>query len=177
MLKFDKGHLTILFNDNHSVPSDYFFKYFTYVGTAVFIFPLIIILYLKNKIWAYFIAACYAVNGPIIHLLKRVLITENYRPYWDLKREFYLIPGMDIQKLYSMPSGHTNTAFFFFLGLSFFTKNKLFHFFFFICAVLVAISRLYLYQHFLQDTVVGSIIAIVTTTGLYIVFIRKKLLE
>ncbi len=174
---FDKGYLTILLNDNHALPLDYFFKYFTYVGTGVFIIPFIIILYFKNKSWAYFIGANYAVNGPIIHLLKRVIISENYRPYWYLKREFYLIPGMDIQKLYSMPSGHTNTAFFFFLGLSFFTKNKLLHFFFFNCAVLVAISRLYLYQHFLQDTVVGSMIAVIATTSLYILFKRKKVLE
>ena len=177
IIQFNKGDLTIALNNSHSVGFDYFFKYFTYVGTGVFIIPMTILLYLKNRNWAYFIGACYAVNGPIVHLLKRVIITDNYRPYWALKREFYLIPGLDIQKLHSMPSGHTNTAFFFFLGLSFFTKNTLLHLVFLACAVLVAVSRMYLYQHFLQDTVVGSIIAVVVTTSIYIFFKRKQLLE
>ena len=87
MFQFGKGYLTITLNDNHSIVLDYFFKYFTYVGTGVFIMPLIIIL-LSSKIsfGLIFIGACYAINGPIIHLLKRVIINDNYPPYWELKK-------------------------------------------------------------------------------------------
>lgn len=174
LLNQEKGFSTIALNNNHTFLMDYFFKYFTYLGTGFLFIPLVIFLYFKTRIISYFFLFNYAINGLLVFVLKRYLIFDNYRPYWELKRVFHQVDGVEIKKLFSMPSGHTNMAFLIFLGLCFFTKNKWIHLSFLLFASLVAISRLYLYQHFLVDTVVGSAMAVVITTGSYVFFLNKK---
>lgn len=130
-----------------------------------------------KRIVAYFLLSTYAINGLIVFVVKRYVISDNFRPYWELKRVFHQVEGVEIKKLFSMPSGHTNMAFLIFLSLCFFTKNNWLHLIFLLCAILVAVSRMYLYQHFFVDTVVGSVFAVVITTGVYLFFVKKKLFE
>lgn len=174
----EKGYLTITINNNHTLFFDYFFKYFTYVGTGYMLIPLVVILFFNNKTFSYLLLSTYAVNGILVFLLKRFIIYDNYRPYWFLKRAFHQVDGVEVKKLFSMPSGHSNMAFLIFLVLSFMTKsNKVLQLIFLIMATLVAISRMYLYQHFLADTVVGSAIAVVLTTLVYMFYYKKNWIE
>jgi len=66
---------------------------------------------------------------------------------------------------HSFPSGHTITAFAFFLALTFFTKNHAWQVLYFVLAVLVGFSRIYLQQHFAIDVLVGSLVGVLVTMG------------
>lgn len=170
----DKGFLTVKINSHHTLVFDFFFKYYTYIGTGFLLIPLAIFLFFKNRPMSLFLLSTYIINGLFVFVIKRFLIADNFRPYWHIKGVFHQVEGVEIQKLFSMPSGHTNTAFLIFLTLCFFTKNKLLHGFYLVCALLVAVSRMYLYQHFFVDTVVGSAFAVVLTTIMYMFYLNKK---
>lgn len=174
LLVKEKGFLTIVLNSNHTLVMDYFFKYFTYSGTGFLLTPLLIFLYFKYRMISYYFLFNYAINGLLTFVLKRYLIIDNFRPYWELKRTFHKVDGVEIKKLFSMPSGHANMAFLICLGLCFFTKDKTKHLVLFLVASLVAFSRLYLYQHFFIDTIIGSAMAVVITTGSYVFFLNKR---
>lgn len=176
LVVLNKGDVTIFFNSHNTPFLDIFFKYFTYVGTFWICLPLIVYFFKCDKMYAYLLLSSYALSGIVTQLLKRVLIDPNFRPYWELKYNFHQVEGELIKKTFSFPSGHTCTAFLMFLVFSFYFKNHYLSFIFFVAAVLVGISRMYLYQHFFVDTVVGSFMGVLFTTVIYIVFKRKKLI-
>ena len=66
--------------------------------------PLVVILLFNNKTFSYLLLSTYAVNGILVFLLKRFIIYDNYRPYWFLKRAFHQVDGVEVKKLFSMPS-------------------------------------------------------------------------
>ena len=75
--------------------------------------------------------------------------------------DLHTIDGVRLHAWNSFPSGHTMTAFAFFLSLALIVKNQLLKFFFFAMSLLVGFSRIYLNQHFLEDTLAGSLLAVV----------------
>ena len=83
----------------------------------------------------------------------------NYVWYW------WFFAGEHINLLHSFPSGHTITAFAFFMALTFFTKNRLWQVLCFVLALLVGFSRIYLQQHFAIDVLVGSLVGVLVTIG------------
>lgn len=173
-----KGDVTIFFNSHNTVFLDSFFKGYTYVGTMWLCVPIVLFLYYKKKNWGVLLLVSYSVSGLITHVLKRFLIDPNFRPYWGLGHDnFHQVPGVEIKKVFSFPSGHTCTAFVMFLVFSLISKNKKIGTLYLVLAMLVGVSRMYLYQHFFIDTVFGSLIGVSVTTMLYIVFQRKQLLE
>lgn len=170
----EKGDVTLWLNMHNTPLLDLFFKWVTYVGTLWLCVPVVLWFLYKEKVKGYLLIAGYAIAGIIIHLIKRVLVEPNFRPFWGLKGKFHQVEGVEIKKLYSFPSGHTGTAFLMFLFLSLMSKNKIWGGLFLVSAMLVAISRMYLYQHFFQDTVMGSFIGVVVMTTLYYVFKKKE---
>jgi len=101
-----------------------------------------------------------------------VLYFKEHFPAVQLHR----IVGEQLHSTHSFPSGHTITAFAFFLALSYFTKKPLLHFLYFVLALLVGYSRIYLSQHFAVDVLVGSVIG-VTVTILCKYYLDKKELK
>ena len=172
-----KGYITIFFNSHNTLILDYFFKAYTYVGTMWACVPIVLFMFYKIKNWGFLLLLSYSVSGLITHLLKRVLIDPNPRPYWGLGHEnFHQVAGVEIKKVFSFPSGHTCTAFVMFLIFALISNNKKLGFLYLVLAMLVGISRMYLYQHFFIDTVFGSLIGVSVTTMLFVLFQRKQLL-
>ena len=176
LLVFNKGDVTVFFNSHNTPFLDVFFKYYTYVGTFWVCIPIVIYFFRNERMYAYLLLSTYAISGVVTQLLKRFFIEPNFRPYWELQQTFHQVEGESIKKMFSFPSGHTCTAFLMFLVFAYYYKNHYLSFVFFIAAVFVGISRMYLYQHFFVDTVVGSFMGVLFTTVLYIVFKRKKLI-
>jgi len=73
------------------------------------------------------------------------------------------VAGVHLHTSHSFPSGHTITAFAFFLALTYFTKRPMLHFIYFVFALFVGFSRIYLSQHFALDVLVGSLIGVAVT--------------
>ena len=97
-----------------------------------------------------------------------------YRPskFFELYETYklHLIDGVKMHSLQSFPSGHTATAFNIFIMLAFIVKSNTLKLLFFIMAVLVAYSRVYLSQHFLMDITAGSVVGVTIMVLVFIWF-------
>jgi membrane-associated phospholipid phosphatase len=74
----------------------------------------------------------------------------------------------------SFPSGHTTSAFTAAVVLTYITPRKAWGLLFFVFAVLVGYSRMYLSEHFFEDVVGGSAIGVLLTV-FWITWIDNKL--
>ena len=105
----------------------------------------------------------------IVQLFKRVLYAGEPRPKLFFKGiyELYFVPGESVHQINSFPSGHTATAFGLFFMAALIASNNSLKLLYFVAALLVALSRIYLSQHFLVDIYFGSLIGVVCTGLMY----------
>jgi membrane-associated phospholipid phosphatase len=75
---------------------------------------------------------------------------------------WHFVEGVNIHSYNSFPSGHTTSAFCIFTLLTLFTSNKKWGYLYLILALLAAYSRPYLFQHFPEDLLGGSLIGILS---------------
>ena len=157
------GHY--LLNQYHNSLFDTFFKYFTYLGDGVVIGLVIIIaLFFRFRVSLYS-----AVVGVIILIVislvcKQLLFQDWGRParvFQDMGISLHYIDGVRNHMSSTFPSGHSTTAFGIYALLAFFSRKNIIKFSFSIVAILAAVSRVYLSQHFVRDTVVGAIVGVV----------------
>jgi membrane-associated phospholipid phosphatase len=164
MFSYSKTELHILSNEANSPFLDYFFKYTTHLGDGKMIAVLfIVLLFVKYRFAFAFLAGSLSASV-VVNLAKRFILHENYRPskYFEIFETYqlHLVEGVKIHSINSFPSGHTATAFNVFFTLALLTKNNGLKFLFFVLAVLIAYSRVYLSQHFLIDITASSVIGI-----------------
>jgi membrane-associated phospholipid phosphatase len=103
----------------------------------------------------YFLKLCYGCPRPIsVYGLERV----------------HTVSWLENLHNNSFPSGHTIGAFGFFLFVSFWLplQHRRWAFVFFLLALLVGVSRLYLGQHFFKDIYYGSLIGVSICTLIYL---------
>ena len=114
--------------------------------------------------------ACYAFTSLLAQLIKYNMPGENFRPrshFWLDSHRIHFVDGVEIMVAYSFPSGHTTSAFSMFLLFSVFVKNQFLSFVFFVMALMVGYSRMYLGQHFFADVYGGAIIGTSITIIIY----------
>lgn len=100
-----------------------------------------------------------AVSGLLVALLKHQVFPERQRPSATLAAgRIRAVPDVPLHRNNSFPSGHTATAFTGFCCLAFFTRKTAIQALFALAAGLVAYSRMYLGQHFLNDVLAGAAI-------------------
>lgn len=164
---FSKPEIAIAINKFNSPFCDFFFKNITYLGTGYLLIPLFLILLIKHKKKAVVITIFSSIITLILAGgLKRLIYSERPARFFENSNikdyNFHLVNGVNLHFLHSFPSGHTSTAFLtFFLAAVFLSPKKTYgQVIFFILAFLVAYSRMYLYQHFLIDTLAGAIIGV-----------------
>lgn len=166
---FSKPEIELFINKYHSVYSDLFFKYITYLGDgAFFIIVAVAVLIYNYKKGILFVAAG-LLQMLIVRGLKWYIFPGEPRPYLFLKHNFpeqpiHFVDGEVLNTIDSIPSGHTSTSFTIFtmLVLLFFYKKPLLSFLCFLVAVLVGYSRVYLMQHFVFDVFFGSLIGVIS---------------
>jgi membrane-associated phospholipid phosphatase len=183
ILSYSKTELHILSNKANSAFSDVFFKYITHLGDGTFIAVLtIVLLFVKYRYALAFLTGS-LVTSLVVNLFKKVILNEMYRPsrYFELYETYQLhfVEGVKLHSLQSFPSGHTATAFNLFFALALLVKNNYLKLFFFVMAVVIGYSRVYISQHFLQDVAVGSIFGVgfIFFSWLWFDKINKKWLD
>lgn len=171
----DKAALHLRLASFYTETGDIFFKYYTEVGGNTPFYVIGVLLFYRYRI-ALILLVTQLSTGLIVQIIKRS---------WDAPRpvkyfadnypdiELHKIAGAKLYAHNSFPSGHTTSAFAFFLVLACCTKNKFLQFLCFALAVLVGFSRVYLSQHFVVDMLAGSFIG-VTVTLLFQLYIEKK---
>jgi len=177
---YDKVDTHIVINQHHYPIFDVFFKYLTHLGDGILAIILSIFLLFIRYRWAIISIVSSLSIMIIIQFFKRLIFTNSFRPvkifryFYEGTYKLYIIPGTDPGINNSFPSGHSATAFAIFFLLALFVKNRSLKFAFFIIALLVAFSRVYLSWHFLEDTLAGSFLGIIITLITYLIINKSK---
>jgi len=185
MFHYDKGQIHMFINQYHSPFWDQFFTYYTHVGDDILLISVNVFLFFISYRLAFALGATNALASIVVQFLKRVPFDDLPRPmlyftdFYTGAYKLYLVPGVDVSIWYPFPSGHTKAAFILslFLVLMMSSKfkpalNYVVQFVAIVLACLVAYSRMYLSQHFLMDTVGGSLVGIVFTLVCFYVFMK-----
>ncbi len=164
-----KTNIHLAFNSFHTPALDQFFFYFTNLGDGIMAFLVVIILLAVKYRFALIVGVSNFVASLITQLLKQTVFSSELRPkkFFEGIHELYFVPGVENHLYYSFPSGHSTCAFSLYLSLSLIAKGHIYKVFFFVIALLVGLSRIYLSQHFFADVYFGSLIGVVVTLVVY----------
>lgn len=149
------------------------FNQITLLGDSLFPIVGSLLLYVifrkRNTVFArqnLYIFSVVVISGLVVDVIK--IIAGRMRPELLIDHQQYGFTGLQFEfdsLFYSFPSGHSATAFSFFIALSLLVpKYKLI---FILMAVLVALSRIILVHHYLSDVLVGSAIGTITAYWMY----------
>lgn len=157
-----KADLHLWMTSFNSPFGDVFFHYYTLVGDWVPFAIAGLLLFYNYRISLFILVSqliCGLFSTTIKHIWNEprpVLYFQQHFPVIQLHR----VVGEHLYTTHSFPSGHTITAFAFFLALAFYSKKPSLHFLYFVLALLVGFSRIYLSQHFAIDVLAGSFVGI-----------------
>ncbi|WP_156152402.1 phosphatase PAP2 family protein [Flammeovirga sp. OC4] len=170
-----------MFNDINTPFWNAFFAYATHLGDGLVLIPLLfILLWLKREYWSVLVMAS-AIHGIIVYVVKEQILKGTefaLRPTGLHGHDaFHQILNHHLHTIDTFPSGHTTTAFVvggmiilmlpnwkgIILGIGY--------------GVIIAISRMYLAQHFLVDVSAGAIVGLLTVWFSWTVAKRKNWLR
>lgn len=166
---------TLTVNSLHNPFFDEFFKFATHFGEVWFGVPVCIYLFIKNKNWGITASLVSILSSLITQFNKHFVFENALRPSLLLKdHKLNFVDGVEIFQYNSFPSGHTTFAFAIFTCLAIFHKKPWQQILFLLGAVTVGFSRIYLLQHFLRDTVVGSLIGFFCALVCHWLIVKQK---
>ncbi len=175
---YDQVNISLLVNSFHTSFLDQLCKYGTHLGDGVFVVVICLILLTYNPRLASTILVSYLLSAGLAQFLKHVVFSHTMRPLAIIQQlninPIHLVEGVNMNFQNSFPSGHTASSFAFFTALSFFTNSPYKKILFLFIGLFVAFTRIYLLQHFLIDTYIGSIIGCFTSILVYYYLIRKN---
>ncbi len=176
-----KGDFSLYLNEHHSPSADLFFRYATWMGDGITIAIICMLLLFVKFRYAIITSIISLISAFLVNIVKN--IAHQPRPSEYFKgMDLNYVNGVDLFHWHSFPSGHTAAAFAMFCVFGFFVRNKLWSLLFFFLALSVAISRVYIFQHFLVDVYFGSIFGVVNAVWIYLVlgkmgFLKKGWVE
>jgi membrane-associated phospholipid phosphatase len=174
---FDRIDQLQFINGNNSAVADLAFQALT--ATAEVVLPIVLLLYLIRfkKAYALPYVYSYALSTGLIQGLKHLVFTDALRPlayFASSGVKWHIVPGLLISEFNSMPSGHTGAAFFMFFWVAVLLRRLTWGLLAGIIAVGVAYSRVYLFQHFPVDTLVGAAIGVGSSALFYSIYDAKS---
>ena len=176
LILFSKGNIHLWINGHHSALGDWFFTNVTIIGDGIFSLAIALVLLFFELRRSIVLLLSWMVSGIIVQILKIYIFSNVPRPvtYFQGSAILHLVAGIKHYAWQSFPSGHSASVFALFLCLSIYMKNRLAQCIFFLVAVIVAYSRMYLSEHFLIDVTGGSLIGIcIAWLFLYLIYLRN----
>lgn len=167
LLATQRGDVVLFLNKLHNPFLDFLFKYFTMLGEGYYFLVIIIIMGLFRVKYFFQGFVLFSFSGLIATYLKNIFDEPRPLAYFGKSYTLQFVDGVDVFSWLSFPSGHSISAFTIFLFFSFHVERSFYKFIFFCLALLVAISRMYLVQHFFVDVYYGAIIGVICTTLMY----------
>ncbi|MFD1142590.1 phosphatase PAP2 family protein [Larkinella insperata] len=171
MLIYSKTELMQWVNARNAPSADLFFRNVTYLGDGAFAVMVTVALAFRSFRFALMGAASFLLSTAIVRVLKQLVFSESLRPlkYFEHSTwQYRVIEGLDIHSYNSFPSGHSTTAFAIFCLLALLDEQKSRGWFWALLAIITAYSRVYLFQHFVEDIYVGSIIGTATSVAVFL---------
>ncbi|MBS1946493.1 MAG: phosphatase PAP2 family protein [Bacteroidetes bacterium] len=144
---------------------------YTNFGDGLFAIGVFLaLLFLRRPLPGWEIVFAFLLAGLMVQVLKNIFPMPRPKTMLGNTSYPYFFDGFTHVGNASFPSGHTTTAFAMATLLSVFSNNKKTSLLYLFAALLVAYSRIYLGQHFLQDVLAGSIIGSACALIVYFVF-------
>lgn len=165
LTQIEKGDLIFFFAENRTPFLNQFFGFATKLGEIVgYALFFIVFLFIRYR-YSILIGFTALSAGIAAAILKNIFRHARPKPYFGkLGNDIsdIAVAGHPLlnSQMSSFPSGHTISAFAFFTVLALFTKSNFLKMLCLILAVFVAISRVYLVHHFLEDVLLGSFIGV-----------------
>lgn len=168
----DYDELLFYFNSNRSAYLSEYFKISTNLLGGIGIAFLLIIALLHKYSTFFKIGITTLVTFLIVELIKRITNLPRPSTFFANSQAITLNPinGVELLPVRSFPSGHAATGFAIFFGFAILLKNQFAKFLCLFIAVSIAISRLYLLQHFTRDILIGSLLGIIITSVIFYIF-------
>ncbi len=165
---YSKTDISIFINAHYSDFLDFACQYGTYLGDGLFVVIASLLLSFYNKKMGVASVFSYTISSLIVQGLKHLVFDDRNRPskFLDMN-QMHVVPGVEIHNYNSFPSGHSAAAFAFFTILALFYQKPAFQILCLLLAIFTAYTRIYLLQHFFQDTLVGSAIGVTTSVLVY----------
>jgi membrane-associated phospholipid phosphatase len=169
-----------LINSFHSSWADLFFKIIT--SGAEITIPILFLGYLiwkKSDLLKPYVIS-YIFSTLLIQFLKLIVFKDALRPLAYFKGQAYswhLVQNLLLSEYNIMPSGHTSAAWFMCFWISLAAKKPWITLLIVFYAMLVAYSRVYLFQHFPVDTAVGAMIGTGVSLFVYYLNVSKSDLQ
>jgi membrane-associated phospholipid phosphatase len=164
-----KEQFFLLLNNNLGSFADYFFAAYTYLGDSI-LWPIvlaIVIFVLKRKDVIALLISCFIVITLLTQVCKYIIVPNAPRPIKAIAdiSLIHTVPGVEMHTISSFPSGHTATAFSFYLLFCVLLKKNWWVTVGFLAALSVGYSRIYLAQHFPIDVGAGIITGIISVAA------------
>lgn len=169
-LAFSQTSLMQWVNARNSPAADLFFAYATYLGDGAFFAVVILALLLRSYRWAIKSGAAFLLTTLVAQGLKRLVFADRLRPakfFEENSLSFRAVDGVELAHYHSFPSGHSTSAFALFCLLALIVKDKRWGYVFALLAALAAYSRVYLFQHFVEDVYAGSLLGVGCSTLIF----------
>ncbi len=167
-----KGQEVYWLNGLHHPVLDQLMKIITWWGEGLFLIPILLATPFVNWRAAVLVAASWAGHGLVCVFAKRLLFPGMARPIAVLDASLlHVAEGVRVHAHYSFPSGHTATAFCMATVVMLLARHRGWGIALTCLAVGVALSRIYLLQHFMVDVAAGAVIgvAVPLTVWLFLV--------
>lgn len=163
ILIYDNQKFSLWINNRHTPAGDLFFKNFTLLGDGITVGIICFLL-----LFIQFRAALLAIVVSVVNMIITGFLKQQFgypRPAKFFEGiDLNFVDGVDMYYHLSFPSGHTSAAFSIYLVLAILNSKKITGAFFFMVAFLVAVSRVYLLQHFVEDVLFGAFVGVSIAT-------------
>ncbi|MGI8952273.1 MAG: phosphatase PAP2 family protein [Chitinophagaceae bacterium] len=162
-----KNNFFLLLNADLGIAADYFFSVWTDAGDGLlWIFVLLIIFVMKRKDLLPLIISAFIFTTIFTQICKYVIVPDEARPWKAISNHLLIHHVSFVEPLLisSFPSGHTATAFTFYLLFCLIISKNWWLAAGLLYGLLVGYSRIYLAQHFPLDVGAGIITGVASVS-------------
>lgn len=171
---YGKNNFFLLLNTDLGSIADHFFSFFSYLGDGLLWIPLIIyFIYKEGKKLLQLLISSFVITTAFTQACKYLVVPDELRPTTAITNAFiHTVEGVTVHTTASFPSGHTATAFVFYLIFCLVFESSWWLIIGLLYALTVGYSRIYLAQHFPFDVAAGILVAIVSV--ILSLFVQNK---
>lgn len=171
-----KIDLHVALNARQPHSADAFFRFLTHLGEGWALAAAVLYLLFRSRHAAFFLLSAWLSSVLFIQLLKQVFFDYMRRPaaVFQGSDVIHFVEGVTYRFGNSFPSGHTGDIFSICFALTLLARDARRGWVFLIPAVSVAYSRVFLSQHFMQDILAGSFVAVCCTSLCFGIWYRKS---
>jgi membrane-associated phospholipid phosphatase len=175
-LNFSQFSLSIWVNSIHTPTLDTIMVWLTNAGDGIWVTIVGLVLIILRKQWWIVIIGCLSLPSIVTQLLKHQVFSEAHRPsvlMADVPNLYY-VKDVVMNQFNSFPSGHTTAAFSLYTLIALMIPHKASGWIWVCVATLIALSRVYLLQHFWADIMAGSLVGMIICTLFFAAFQHNK---